>query len=404
MFAGWLEPLGPFEPAPRLAVAVSGGADSMALALLARDWAAGRGGSTLALVVDHGLRADAAAEAARTRARLDQAGIASRKLTLRGLHPGPAMAERARAARAAALEQACRAEGIVHLLLGHHAGDQAETVMMRLLRGSGADGLAAMPALRETPWLRLLRPLLQAAPGALRATLREAGVAWEDDPSNRDPRALRTRLRAALADPDGTGPYVRAHGARAEAQGRARQARERADAAWLGRHARLHTEGFAVLLALPEQAPPLRALLRCVSGASHGPAPRAVAAWLRAPRAATLGGVVLRPAGRLARGGWLLAREPAAMATAGATGLSDESLWDGRLRPLRPGSAAAGAEAGTEVGAEVGAEAAPSPLPALVRRGLAGFAGTPCWWPGEPLAGAGFLASGPGPGPGPGPG
>ncbi len=121
-FAALLAPLGPFEPRVQLAVAVSGGADSTALALLADAWARARGGAVLALIVDHGLRAESAAEAALTMARLAARGIAARVLTLRGLERGPALAARARAARYAALEAACRAAGVVHLLLGHHAG------------------------------------------------------------------------------------------------------------------------------------------------------------------------------------------------------------------------------------------------------------------------------------------
>src|SRR4051794_31539408 len=119
-----MAPLGPFEPAPRIAVAVSGGADSMAAALLARDWARRRGGSVVALVVDHGLRAESAAEAAVTRARLADMGIVAHGLTLEGLARGPGLAARARLARHAALAEAAAALGVLHLMFGHHAGDQ----------------------------------------------------------------------------------------------------------------------------------------------------------------------------------------------------------------------------------------------------------------------------------------
>src|SRR5215208_3101274 len=102
--------LGPFEPAPRLAVGVSGGPDSMALALLADNWGRERGGSLLALIVDHGLREASAAEAAGTAARLRARGIAARVLSVGGLARGPALAERARAARLRVLTEACAAE------------------------------------------------------------------------------------------------------------------------------------------------------------------------------------------------------------------------------------------------------------------------------------------------------
>ncbi len=150
-FAAAMAALAPFEPAPRIAAGVSGGADSMALALLADAWARERGGSLLALVVDHGLRQGSGQEAAETRVRLNARGIAVRLLTIAGLVHGPALAERARAARFAALEAACAEAGIVHLLLGHHAGDQAETVLIRALGGSGASGLAGMASQIEAP-------------------------------------------------------------------------------------------------------------------------------------------------------------------------------------------------------------------------------------------------------------
>ncbi|HEY6431374.1 MAG TPA: ATP-binding protein, partial [Acetobacteraceae bacterium] len=92
-FADRMAALGPFEPAPRLAAAVSGGPDSLALALLAQRWVAGRGGTLLALIVDHRLRPESAREAAETLVRLAAQRIPARVLTLSGLHPGPALAE-----------------------------------------------------------------------------------------------------------------------------------------------------------------------------------------------------------------------------------------------------------------------------------------------------------------------
>src|SRR5271165_4045530 len=135
-FAAAMARLGPFEPAPMLAVAVSGGADSLALAVLADAWARARGGAIIALVVDHGLRAAAADEARATEQLLTGRGIAVRALRLAGLGPGSALAERARTARYATLTAACEAAGTLHLLVGHHLADQAETVALRVLRGS----------------------------------------------------------------------------------------------------------------------------------------------------------------------------------------------------------------------------------------------------------------------------
>ncbi len=360
----------------------------MALALLADEWARARGGACLALIADHCLRAASGDEAALTARRLGECGIASHVLELGGLAGGPALAERARTVRYAALEAGCRERGILHLLLGHHAADQAETVAMRMLRGSGPDGLAGIAALVETAWVRLLRPLLTIPPVRLRATLRARGVDWVEDPSNRDPAALRSRLRRLRRDAGGGGAVTAAAARAAAARGEARRSREDAAAAWLGRHARLDPRGFVVLDALPPWPAALAAALRVVGGAHHAPRPRAVAAWLDRPRAATLGGVVLRPAGRLCRGGWLLCREPAAMAR--GIPARPGAIWDNRVR-LLPDCAELPQDAMVTVVPRRGDR------PALVGRTLAGLypsatGATLCWWPPAPLAGSGFVA------------
>jgi tRNA(Ile)-lysidine synthase len=367
-FARLLDPLGPFEPRPRLAVAVSGGADSLALTLLADGWARARGGDVLGLIVDHGLRPESAAEARLTHERLAARGIAALVLTLRGLARGPALAARARAARYAALEEACAESGRVHLLLGHHAGDQAETVLMRRLSGSGPAGRAAMPALTETARVRLLRPLLTVPPVRLRATLRAAGLAWVEDPSNADPATLRARLRIARADPDGTGPATAALVASAATAGVARAAAEHAAAAVLARRVAIYPEGYALLTPGPLPAMALGALLRVLGGADWAPAPAQVARLAASPRPATLGGVRLMAAGRLAPPGvWLMLREAAAMAP--PVPARPGACWDGRFRL----AADAGLPAGLAFGA-VGAAAARlrriSHLPAAVLRTL----------------------------------
>ncbi len=137
--------LGPFEATPALAVAVSGGPDSLALAMLAKAWSDARGGSLVALTVDHGLRPESTGEARQVGRWLKKRGIPQRILRWDGPKPGSALQAEARSARYALLTGWCRARGILHLLLGHQREDQAETVLMRLERGSGPDGLAAMP-------------------------------------------------------------------------------------------------------------------------------------------------------------------------------------------------------------------------------------------------------------------
>lgn len=329
-FAALMTPLGPFGPTPRLAAGVSGGADSMALAVLADDWVRQRGGSLLALVVDHGLRTESAAEAAATIERLNSRGIAARMLCLSGLHRGPALAERARDARYATLSAACAEAGILHLVLAHHAADQAETVLMRRCSHSGPAGLAAMPLVAEHAGLRLLRPLLGVPPVRLRATLRAAGMAWVEDPSNADQRALRPRLRAALADPGGTGAAIAGLCEAARQAGIARAAQEIETAAILADRAAVRPEGFAVLESVASLPPAaLAALIQAVSGAPFPPPSAAVASLAAAPRPATLAGVRLLPAGCLGSG-LLLVREERAIGA--AVPARPHGVWDGRFR------------------------------------------------------------------------
>ncbi len=349
-FAQLMAPLGPFGPAPRLAVAVSGGADSMALALLAAGWAAEREGAISGLVVDHGLRPGSAEEAALACARLAGRGVAPLLLTLRDLRRGAGLAERARHARYAALRRACAGAGILHLLLGHHAADQAETMAIRELSRSGPAGLAGMAALVETPEMRLLRPLLPVPPGRLRATLRALGAEWSEDPSNRDMTALRTRLRAQHDDPDGCGPAIRDAWCATARHGRARETCETAVAGTLARRARIYPEGFSLLTHGPIAPPALAALLRLAAGRGY-PVPAAqVARLARHPGPATLGGARVMAAGRLSPGNWLLLREEAAMAPPVAA--RPDVVWDHRFRLHGdlPPSATIGALAGDAAG------------------------------------------------------
>lgn len=316
-----MAPLGPFGAPPPVAVGVSGGPHSLALALLARDWAAARGGSVLGLVVDHGLRPESEAEAREVAATLAAQGIASRILAL-GLPPGARMQERAREARFAALLDACRAEGRPWLLLGHHRGDQAETLLFRALRASGEAGLAGMARSRMAGPALVLRPLLDVPAARLEAVCAAAGLNPVRDPSNRDRRFARIRLRqaiAALPDPDAAEAAL----ARAAAAfARRRAARERAIAARLAAAAAFLPDGAVRLSpdALGRDAVAaavLARLIRLLGEAAHAPPPAAVRALLDRGQG-TLGRCWLRPA---AGGTWMLRRDPGAGAQADAVPL-----------------------------------------------------------------------------------
>ncbi|MBP0466123.1 tRNA lysidine(34) synthetase TilS [Roseomonas sp. PWR1] len=355
--------MGRLGAGPRLAAGVSGGAHSLALALLAQRWARERGGDLLALIVDHGLRAESAAEARHVAGLLAGRGIAARILAL-GLAPGTRLQERARAARFAALAEAAARDGRPWLLLGHHRADQAETLLFRALRGSGPDGLAAMAGARDAGAVLVLRPLLGVAPDALEAVVAAAGLAPVRDPSNRDPRFARIRLRDALGDPGGTGPGIAALAAAAGAFAARRGRVQAAMAERLALAAEIRPEGFAWIdpAALGRDGTAVAALAWLaarIGGAAWRPAPDRAAALLAAGQG-TLAGAWLRPA---AGGRWLLARDP------GAIGPPVEAIhgavWDGRFRLAGPG------RAGFGLGA-LGAErvAGDARLPASVRRAL----------------------------------
>ncbi|MEM7121612.1 MAG: tRNA lysidine(34) synthetase TilS [Pseudomonadota bacterium] len=193
----------PFEARPAIAVAVSGGGDSMALAALAKTWADRRGGSACAVIVDHGLRPEAAEEAATVADRCQALDLKSTILVWTGDKPDRGIQAAARHARYRLLTEACRNAGILHLLVAHHADDQAETVALRVERDSMLTGLAGMSALLEWRDLRLLRPLLPVSKARLLATATARGLRWIEDPSNLNVAFARGRLRrsrAALPD------------------------------------------------------------------------------------------------------------------------------------------------------------------------------------------------------------
>jgi tRNA(Ile)-lysidine synthase len=307
-----MAPLGPFERAPHFAVAVSGGSDSMALCLLAERWARARGGEVTALIVDHGLRPESGAEALEVAAWLERRGVDHRILAWRGPKPATGIQTAAREARYALLGDWCRAAGVLHLLLGHHRDDQAETVALRAARRSGPDGLAGMASVREIAGLRLLRPLLAVPKERLRATLRAAGQTWIEDPSNRAPRFARARLRQRPLD---VGDLAVRAGTRA--------ALDRRTAAWLAAVARIDPAGFmawprtALASAPPEIARrALQQALAAVGGGAYPPRSIRLDRLLEALLAAPCGpGRTLAGCRILASGeDLLICREPAAIA------------------------------------------------------------------------------------------
>jgi len=173
-------------------VGVSGGADSVALLITLLTMAPAWRLELRVLHVDHGLRRDSAADADFVRHLGDRLGV---PVDVTAVHVGPGSVESAaRAARHAALEAAADRLGATRIALGHTADDQAETVLMRLLEGTGVRGLAGIPPVRG----RLIRPLIDARHGDAVRALEAAGVPWVEDPSNDDPKFFRNRVRHEL--------------------------------------------------------------------------------------------------------------------------------------------------------------------------------------------------------------
>ena len=380
----------PFAGLRRLGLAVSGGADSLALLILAERWrdAALMRPELVVLTVDHGLRPESAAEARFVGDVARRYGLSFRALRWDGPVPSSGIEAAARAARYRLLAEAARAEGITHLATAHHRDDQAETFLMRLARGSGVYGLAAMAPETDRAGLRLVRPLLGLAHDDLVAEVRAAGLTPVEDPHNADPAFDRVRMRRLM-------PMLAAEGLGAETLAATAQRLARAAAAldlYVGRlferAAEADVFGAVRLQAEAWRAEPeeirLRALariLRAAGGAAYVPRPESVEA-LAATMASedvlaarTLAGVVVDRHGDAFR----FQRE------GGRDGLSDiaveagfEGVWDGRFQVAVAGAGASGLVLGAlgEPGRRQFAASAPrgmaravAALPALRRGG-----------------------------------
>ncbi|WP_298843136.1 tRNA lysidine(34) synthetase TilS [uncultured Roseobacter sp.] len=187
-------------PGGPLGVAVSGGSDSVALLHLLAGHAPVRDAGLSCVTVDHGLRPEAAEEAAFVSQLCSGLGIAHQTLQWRGWDGKGNTQDAARQARYGLIAGWAGQRGITAVALGHTQDDQAETVLMRLARGAGVDGLSAMAPRRDAHGISWLRPLLDAGRQELRNYLTGQGIAWKDDPGNENPDYERIRARTALQD------------------------------------------------------------------------------------------------------------------------------------------------------------------------------------------------------------
>lgn len=342
----------------RVAVALSGGPDSLALAVLVsglRD--------TVCLTVDHGLRTDSAHEAATVAARMNTLGIAHHILPWEGAKPTANIQAEAREARYALMAGWCRSNGVQYLLTAHHRDDQAETLLLRLARGSGVYGLAAMaPVVPLGDDVTLVRPCLGFSKASLVAFLETRELPFVQDPSNQADRFDRVKIRKFLEKPplDGFTPVRLAE--TAARLRRTRDALEYYEHEWLSRSVKQNPDGSIILNVAALQSAPeeivLRGLASCcriISGQGYVPRMEKLeraALAMQAPdfQGQTLYGVQMQGADG---GSILMFRELAAVE--GRIRVKDGACWDNRF-DISAGDDIAGLEIGA-LGLEGWAEA-----------------------------------------------
>lgn len=335
----------------RLGVAVSGGGDSLALLLLLRDWAAVEDCELFAVTVDHGLRDEAASEAAGVAALCARLGVAHLTLDWRWDGAGN-LPDRARRGRLSVIADWAAEQGIADVALGHTADDQAETFLMRLARGSGVDGLSCMAPRRRAEGLIWHRPLLAARRSELRAFLAALGEDWIEDPTNDDAGFDRVKARRALAGLEPLGLTVETLNETAGRMRLARSVLERV-AHDLARDAARVVAGDVEIhldaLKTADEETRLRILsaaIRWISGADYRPRWQGtLAAWeaIEAGRSHTLAGCLMTPG----RDHLRVAREYQAVRDLATPA---DMLWDGRWRLDGPSTAGLSVRATGEAG------------------------------------------------------
>lgn len=337
-------------PAEEIGLAVSGGGDSLALLYLMAEIVKGSDLSLRAVTVDHGLRPEAAEEAAMVGRVAQSLGVPHEVLRWEGWQGEGNLQDQARRARYELLGSWASAHGIRQVALGHTADDQAETFLMRLSRASGVDGLSGMAPRRRVGPITLVRPLLEVRRSCLRDYLQDIGAEWVDDPSNEDTRFERVRARQALVALEPLGLSIQAISETARNLGSVR--------ATLGWYAFSESQGLVRVEAgdLVISRPGFRVLqpeiarrilsqaLIWISGSDYPPRRRALALALEAIRSGTgmsLHGCLISLSDQDIR----VSREFSAV-----EGLScpPSESWDGRWRLYPPGAAGL-VEAGCEL-------------------------------------------------------
>lgn len=315
-----------------IGVAVSGGSDSLALLFALHE----TGREVRAVTVDHGLRPDSSAEADTVAAICSKRGISHQILRWTDHAASGNLQDNARVARQKLIAAWAASFGVPFVALGHTLDDQAETFLLRLARGSGVDGLAAMAAARDSDGVTWLRPFLAVRRKDLRSYLADRAVPWVDDPSNTDRRFDRVRARAALPYLADLGLGAERLAATAARMARARAALEAGTAALAAACLAPGGAGDIMLDPAPLAAAPeelrlrlLASALTWTAGARYPPRLVRLQAALAVIETGALGhgltlhGCVLR----MVRGRIAIRREPARAAPAIP---AEERRWDGR--------------------------------------------------------------------------
>jgi tRNA(Ile)-lysidine synthase len=335
-----------FANARGLVLAVSGGPDSTALMVLVARWPARP--PALVAIVDHRLRPESAAEAELAAANAERVGLPWRILRAPERPDGGNLQDWARRARYACLAEAAEAADFDTIVTAHHQEDQAETFMLRLARGSGVYGLAAMAEETVTGDLRLVRPLLGVRRTQLSDVVAVSGLPTVSDPSNFDQRFDRARLRAFMPALAGHGLTAARLAGTAGRLGRAAAALDHYARELLRRRFAADRFGLvagpaSALAEVPEEVGlrSLALILKAVAGADYTPPldrlERLFEALLTSERRdlkRTLHGVALTLSG----GRLLAQREWGREGLAGTPVPPDSTIvWDGRFRVGVPG-------------------------------------------------------------------
>jgi len=334
----------PLKTLPALAVGVSGGPDSMALLLLLAAWRARLGElapEIHVLSVDHGLRAEAKDEVEMVAGICRQYGLPHKTFSWTGAKPEGNISAQAREARYDLMTEWCVSQQISHLLVAHSLDDQAETVLLRLARGSGVDGLSAMAVSRKWNTTTIYRPLLGVKRSALVQLVKSVPVAFVDDASNHDLKYDRVRFRRAMEILEPLGITSEGLAETAVRLAQARAALDTGCAQALGQAVAVYDAGYCIVYPRQLQSYPyeikrrvLGRLLCAVAGRPYAPPHASLDSlldWLGAPSRAnrTLGGCLLMPRGDEI---WMMRESGRNLLPELLLQPGQSSLWDRRMK------------------------------------------------------------------------